>query len=208
MINPEKPLLSRNIFKTIRDRIVYMDYPPGMNLSEKDLCKEFQVSRTPMREAFRRLEDMKLVSLIPRYGTCVSHINIDDIRCAYEVKITLEGLAGRLAAERITTDKLEELQTLIKDDGHRKLIVLDTNFHEIIYQSTQNPILEEMLENLQCRCARLWSSTIREKISRPEIVDELSEIYSSLKERDCEKTARLLESHVRNSIEVIKKQVL
>ena len=68
-----------------------------------------------MREAFRRLEDMKLVTVIPRYGTYVSQIDINEIRCAFEVKIKLEGLAGETAAKRITADKLEELQTLIKD---------------------------------------------------------------------------------------------
>ena len=112
MMNLQKSSLSHKIFNTLRDKIVFMEYPPGMNLSEKDLCKTFKVSRTPLREAFRRLEDMKLVTVIPRYGTYVSQIDINEIRCAFEVKIKLEGLAGAVAAKRITADKLEELQTL------------------------------------------------------------------------------------------------
>jgi DNA-binding GntR family transcriptional regulator len=215
MMNFEKSSLSQKIFKAIRDKIVFMEYPPGMNLAEKDLCKNFKVSRTPLREAFRRLEEMKLVTVIPRYGTYVSQIDINEIRCAFEVKIKLEGLAGELAAKRITADKLEEIQTLIKnagtllkDNGQRKLIEIDTNFHEIIYQATQNPILEEILGNLQSRCARLWNSALSERISIQELVDELSEIYSSLKKRDSEKAAHLLENHVRNFIEVIKNQLL
>jgi DNA-binding GntR family transcriptional regulator len=67
MMNFEKSSLSQKIFKAIRDKIVFMEYPPGMNLSEKELCKNFKVSRTPLREAFRRLEEMKLVTVIPRY---------------------------------------------------------------------------------------------------------------------------------------------
>ena len=57
--------------------------------------------------------------------------------------------------------------------GHRKLIEIDTNFHEIIYQSTQNPILQEILENIQSRCARLWNSALSERVPIPEIISQL-----------------------------------
>ena len=217
MMNFEKNSLSHKIFKTLRDKIIFMEYPPGMNLSEKDLCKTFKVSRTPLREAFRRLEDMKLVTVIPRYGTYVSQIDINEIRCAFEVKIKLEGLAGSVAAKRITADKLEELQAviknaegLLKENGHRKLIVIeiDNNFHQIIYQSTQNPILQEMFENIHCRCERLWTSALSESIPSPEIIGELKEIYLTLKRRDAEKASLLLENHVRHFIDLIKNQLL
>jgi len=85
-----------------------------MSLSEKELCKSFKVSRTPLREAIRRLEEMNLVTVIPRYGMYVSQVEINEIRCAFEVKIRLEALAGEVAAKRITADKLEELHTLIQ----------------------------------------------------------------------------------------------
>jgi GntR family transcriptional regulator, rspAB operon transcriptional repressor len=215
MIKIGNSSLSHKIFETLRDKIVFMEYPPGINLSEKILCKTFKVSRTPLREAFRRLEDMKLVTVIPRYGTYVSQIDINEIRCAFEVKIKLEGLAGSVAAKRITADKLEELQMviknaegLLKENGHRKLIEIDNRFHQIIYQSTQNPILQEILENIHCRCERLWTSALSESIPSPEIIGELKEIYLALKRRDAEKAALLSENHVRHFIDLIKNQLL
>jgi GntR family transcriptional regulator, rspAB operon transcriptional repressor len=215
MMNPQKSSLSLKIFQTLRDKIIFMEYPPGMNLSEKDLCRAFKVSRTPLREAFRRLEDMKLITVIPRYGTYVSQIDINEIRCAFEVKIRLEGLAGSVAAKRITADKLEELQAviknaegLLKENGHRKLIEIDNNFHQIIYQSTQNPILQEILENIHCRCERLWTSALSDSIPSPDIISELKEIYLTLKKRDAEKASLLLENHVRHFIDLIKNQLL
>jgi GntR family transcriptional regulator, rspAB operon transcriptional repressor len=215
MMIPQKPSLSQKIFQTLRYKIIFMEYPPGMNLSEKDLCKTFKVSRTPLREAFRRLEDMKLVTVIPRYGTYVSQIDINEIRCAFEVKIKLEGLAGWVAAKRITADKLEELQNLMKSaegmlkgNGYRKFIEIDNNFHEIIYQSTQNPILQEILENIHCRCERLWSSALSESIPLPEVIGHLKEIYLALKKRDAERASQLLENHVRHFIDLIKNQLL
>lgn len=215
MMNFQKESLSTKIFKTLRDKIVFMDYPPGMGLSEKELCKVFKVSRTPLREAIRRLEDMKLVTVIPRYGTYVSQVEINEIRCAFEVKIKLEGLAGEVAAKRITADKLEELHSLIeraegllKEERSRALIEIDTTFHEIIYQSTQNPILQEILINLQSRCARLWNSALSESIPIPQVIGQLREIYLALKKRDSEKASRLLENHVRHFIDLIKNRLL
>ena len=209
MSRPEK------IFKTIRDRIVYMEYPPGKLLPEKDLCDEFKVSRTPIREAIQKLKEMKLVTVIPRYGTYVSPVDINEIRSAFEVKIKLEGLAGEVAAKRITADKLAEMKALIekadallKVDGHRHLIEIDAQFHEIIYQATQNPILLEMLENLHSRCARLWNSALSEVIPIATIITQLKEIYSCLERRDSQKARQLMEDHVRYFIDQIKNQLL
>ena len=215
MMGFQKDLLSTKIFRTIRDKIIFMEYPPGMNLSEKDLCKTFKVSRTPLREAIKWLESMKLVTVIPRYGTYVSPIDINEVRCAFEVKIKLEGLAGEMSAKRMSHDQLEELHALIeksdallKDEGQRHLIEVDSNFHEVIYRSTQNPILQEMLENIHCRCARLWNSALSQRVPIPEIMRQLNGIYLSLKNRDGEKAKHLLEDHVRYFIDLIKNQLL
>jgi DNA-binding GntR family transcriptional regulator len=211
-----KKVLHEKIFSTLRDRIVYMEYPPDKHLSEKDLCEEFKVSRTPLREAIQKLEQMKLVTVIPRYGTYVSPVDINEIRSAFEVKIKLEGLAGEVAAKRITADKLEELRALIKkadhlgkkDGGHRHLIEIDTRFHEIIYQAAQNQILQEILENLHGRCARLWGSALSQLIPMSKIVSQLKEICSVLEKRDSEKARELMENHVRYFINQIKDQLL
>jgi DNA-binding GntR family transcriptional regulator len=158
---------------------------------------------------------MKLVTVIPRYGTYVSSVDINEIRSAFEVKIKLEGLAGEAAAKRITADKLAEMKALIqeadvllKNGGHRNLIEMDTRFHEIIYQATQNPILQEILENLHGRCARLWNSALSGVIPIATIISQLREIYSALESRDAEKAAKLMETHVRYFINQIKSQLL
>ena len=203
------------IFETIRDRIVHLEYSPGKPLPEKNLCEEFRVSRTPVREAVKKLEEMKLVTVIPRFGTYVAPVDINEIRSAFEVKIKLEGLAGEVAAKRITHDKLTEMKSLIeeadvllKGGGHRHLIEIDTRFHEIIYQAAQNPILQEILENLHSRCARLWGSSLSSVIPVPEIIHQLKEIYSALEQRDPKTAGQLMEAHVRYFIDHIKSQLL
>jgi len=210
-----KNVLPEKIFKVLRNRIVYMEYPPGKLLSEKELCQEFKVSRTPLREAIKKLEDMKLVTIIPRFGTYVSAIDINEIRCAFEVKIKLEGLVGEVAAKRITADKLAQLKSLIekadillKEGGHRSLIEIDTSFHEIIYQAAQNPILQEILENLHGRCARLWNSALSEIIPIKTIIDQLKDVYAALEKRDSDRVREIMEDHVRYFITQIKNQLL
>jgi len=214
-MNYKKKAPHEKIFQTIRDRIVYMEYAPGQPLPEKDLCQEFNVSRTPVREAVKKLEDMKLVTVIPRFGTYVAPVDINEIRSAFEVKIKLEGLAGEVAAKRITHDRLSEMKSLIeeadillKDGGHRHLIEIDTRFHEIIYQAAQNLILREILENLHSRCARLWGSSLSSVIPIPEIIRQLKDIYSALEKREPETAGRLMEQHVRYFIDHIKSQLL
>lgn len=212
-----KKNLHTEIFDRLRDRIVYLEYPPGMPLIEKELCDEFKVSRTPLREAIRKLEEMNLATVIPRYGSHVAAIDINEIRCAFEVKIRLEGLAASAAARRITPDKLAELAGVIqevqglvgpKEFDPRILIGLDARFHEIIYQACQNPILLEFLENLHSRCARLWNSSLSSVAILADIIDQLQSIYLALKERQAEVACRLGEEHVQYFINKLKAQLL
>jgi DNA-binding GntR family transcriptional regulator len=103
---------------------------------------------------------------------------------------------------------IHEADALLKEDGHRHLIEIDTRFHEIIYTATQNPILQEILENLHSRCARLWNSALSGLIPVSIIINQLKEIYSSLEHRDRERASQLMEQHVRYFIDHIRSQLL
>jgi DNA-binding GntR family transcriptional regulator len=211
-------LLHRNIFQTLRDRIVHGDYPPGMGLSEKDLCREFGVSRTPLREALAKLESMKLVTIIPRFGTNVSPIDINEIRCAFEIKIKLESLAVELAVEHIDSDQLKALDDVIQEvvqlkeedqqQRHHRLIELEKRFHRIILQAAQNPILEEFLDNLHYRCARLWSSSLSQIVPTEDILNQMKNIYQALAAGDAISAGRHMENHIHYFIEKIKMRLL
>jgi GntR family transcriptional regulator, rspAB operon transcriptional repressor len=214
----ESQTRSQIIFDTLRDRIIYGAYPPGSTLPEKDLCREFEVSRTPLREAILRLKEIKLLTLIPRYGTLVTPIDLKEIRSAFEVKIRLEGLVGQLAAARISSEQLDLLNTLINEGSdlseeniaprHRKLIEIDGRFHEILYDAAQNAILEEFLKNLHSRCARLWNSSLSQCVPTKEIVQQFKEVYTALREGDCKKAAQHMELHVQYFIDKIKTLLL
>ena len=213
-----KNRLHRNIFQTLRDRIVHGEYPPGMGLSEQELCHEFNVSRTPLREALAKLESMKLVTIIPRFGTNVSPIDINEIRCAFEVKIKLETLAAELAVERMDSRNLKALEIVIQevaelndeDNQHRhhRLIELEKQFHRIILQAVENPILEEFLDNLHYRCARLWSSSLSLVVPNEDILNQMKNIYRALVEGDAKSAGLHMERHIQYFIDKIKMRLL
>jgi DNA-binding GntR family transcriptional regulator len=213
----QKPLHNK-IFETLRDRIVYGEYPPGTVLPEKDLCEEFGVSRTPLREAILKLEDMALVTVIPRYGTSVAAVDMNEMRCAFELKKELEGLVGQLAAKRIKPEALDQLDGVIeeatrlqKEEGkerHFRLLEIEAHFHKILWNATENPILQEFLENLHYRCGRLWSLSLSEAIPDQDMIDQMRKVSLALKEGNSNAARERMESHVRYFVDKIKMQLL
>jgi DNA-binding GntR family transcriptional regulator len=209
---------SNKIFNTVRNRIIYGDYPPGMALSEKELCEEFKVSRTPLREAILKLKDIKLVNAIPGFGTHVTSIDLDEIRSAFQVKIKLEELVGELAAEHITNGQLRELEKLIsqadsilkkKNTGrHRSLVEIDAQFHELMCQAANNRILQEFQENIHSRCARLWNSSLSEIVPDQEVINQLKAIHRAVKKRDKKLAGELMAEHVKYFIDKIRETIL
>lgn len=201
-----KKALHTDIFTTLRDRIVCLDYPPGTPLNEKELCEEFGVSRTPLREAIRRLEDLNLVTVIPRFGTHVSSLDLNELRCAMQIKVKLEGLASEAAAQNLTPQLLEEMQHMLaklkeqvatQDYDQCQLIATESSLHTIIWRAANNPLLEGFLDNLQYRCARVWNSVLVDTIVPLEVVRQLSEIVDAIQNRDPVRAAAVTEAHVR-----------
>lgn len=135
------------------------------------------------------------------------------------MKIKLESLAVGLAVERIDSEKLKTLDDVIQevvqlkeddDDQHRhqRMIELEKRFHRIILQAAQNPILEEFLDNLHYRCARLWSSSLSQVVPNEEILDQMKNIYRAIAARDAESAGRHMEQHIHYFIEKIKMRLL
>ena len=192
--------ISKKIFITLRDRIINLEYPPETQLSEEVLCKEFQISRTPLREALHELADMNLVQSIPRYGTIIKPIEVNEIRNAYEMKVHLEQLAGSLAAKRAKKKHLNELRNILDDyerafDQGEEGAEYDVNFHEIIYEATHNNVLEQTLKKLTSQCLRFCRLIIPEHLETNRSISELNGIYRAIKTKDRELSAVLCKQH-------------
>ena len=144
------------VFKTLRQAILKGELEPGERLMEIQLAERLGVSRTPIREAIRKLELEGLVLMIPRKGAEVARISENNLRDVLEVRRTLEELAVDLACQRMTEDELEELKKTqelfaqaIREGDAMRIAQTDERYHEIIYGSTKNEKLVQILNNLR-----------------------------------------------------------
>jgi len=196
-----------NIYDSLKDRITLLDYEPGQLIREKDLMEEFQVSRTPVREALIRLQSDELVRMVPSSGTFVTEVSFVQLRDTFEVRAHLILLAGELAAVRITHDELLQLEGLIqnlKNETDTKAIMrLDLEIHSLINQATRNSVLAKILGNLRNQTVRIWSLAPKGHEYFRNIVADFEDLLETLQNRDPKKAARTLEKHFSKFVDFV-----
>lgn len=199
----EKP----SIYDSLKDRIILLDYEPGQLIREKDLMEEFQVSRTPVREALIRLQSDELVRMVPSSGTFVTEVSFIQLRDTFEVRAHLIALAGELAATRITQDELLQLEELIrnlKDETDTKTIMrLDLEIHSLVNQATRNSVLAKILGNLRNQTVRIWSLAPKGHEYFRNIVADFEDLHEALRNRDSQKAAQTLEKHFSKFVDFV-----
>ena len=144
------------VFNTLRKAILRGELKPGERLMEIQLANKLGVSRTPIREAIRKLELEGLVVMVPRKGAHVAKITLQELNDVLEVRRGLEEMAITKACERITEEELDELEAsamrfekLLKSGEIMELAAEDVKFHDVIYNATCNRRLIQILNNLR-----------------------------------------------------------
>jgi DNA-binding GntR family transcriptional regulator len=179
------------VFDTIREAIIDGRLKPGLHLMETQLAEDLGVSRTPVREAIRKLELEGFVVMIPRKGAYVAGISSKEISSVFEVRRALEELAAELAANRASDEVIEKLERLLVEfgicvDNHDvdKFVELDTKFHSLIYDASGNervgPMVNLLREHIQRYRMRSLSSVNRIKRA----LEEHTLIVEALAARD------------------------
>ncbi len=155
--------MNPNIYETLRERIIFLDYAPGQILKEQSLATEFGVSRTPLRTVLARLEWEHLVKILPRTGIQVSELELNTITHVFQARLELEGVLGAMAAERFTPKLWDRLHgftlkcdQLMGQHNPRELAQLDMDTKELFYNACDNPFLIEMSDRLYSLTFRLW----------------------------------------------------
>lgn len=198
------------VFQTLRQSILHGELKPGERLMEIHLAERLGVSRTPIREAIRKLELEGLVVMIPRRGAVVASITEKDLKDVLEVRRTLEILAGEVACERITPKLLEELKKAGKEFDRLKetedincLAEADVRFHEIIYTATENARLITILNNLREQMYRYRLEYLKDKGSHERLCQEHQRIYTAIKNGDKAAVETAVSVHIDNQKEAI-----
>lgn len=205
------------VFEALREAIISGRLRPGERLMEVQLAEELGVSRTPVREAIRKLELEGLVLMIPRRGAYVAEISMKDIADVFEIRAALEGLAAELAAQRCTSEEVEDLErSLFKISSCAErgdipaCIELDTIFHEQLMSASHNVRLVGMVANLREQIQRFRSTSLAHPGRMKIALEEHKKIVEAIAQGDADLARQLAYDHIENAenslMEVIHEQ--
>jgi DNA-binding GntR family transcriptional regulator len=190
-------------YEHIRRGILDATLPVGTALSEYQLAKEIGVSRTPVREALKRLEQEGLVRSVARRGTFVADLTLRDIVEVYQVRIQLEALAARVAAERMEPSQIKELLTELdraerlaqqgRLDAAREH---DIHLHKSIVESTSNGRLAQILSTLEDQVHRIRQRAMNHATRVPATLAEHRAVLEAIQKRDGASAERAMREHL------------
>lgn len=202
------------VFNTLRQAILTGELKPGERLMEIHLANKLGVSRTPIREAIRKLELEGLVTMIPRRGAEVAQITGKSLQDVLEVRRSLDALCAELACERISEEELEALETACKtfeEATHtgevRAIAAADVALHDIIIRATDNKRLVQLVNNLAEQTYRYRFEYIKDYSMHGRLVEEHRVIFEAIRKRDKATAAQAAVIHIDNQMDSIARQL-
>ncbi|MCI8635240.1 MAG: GntR family transcriptional regulator [Eubacterium sp.] len=193
------------VFHTLREAILKGDLKPGERLMELQLAAKLGVSRTPIREAIRMLEQEGLAVTIPRKGAQVAAMTEKDMEDVLQIREALEILAAQLACKKITgaqlaalEDNVAQFKAAAKASDLKWMAQADIDFHDMIYQAAANPKLVLMLNNLREQVYRYRVEYIKDDKNHPRLIEEHRQIILGLKRREKDYVTEMMKRHLVN----------
>lgn len=193
------------VFNTLRQAILRGEMEPGERLMEIQLAQKLGVSRTPIREAIRKLELEGLVIMIPRKGAEVAHITEKDMRDVLEVRCTLEELAVQLACKNVTPEYVTELraanklfESAIVSRDIMSIVDADVHFHDVIYAMTGNARLIQIINKLREQMYRYRLEYIKDARSHSILISEHEDIIDKIEHNEVEAAKAVIRQHIQN----------
>lgn len=198
------------VFNTLRRAILRGELKPGERLMEIQLANKLGVSRTPIREAIRKLELEGLVIMIPRRGAEVAEITEKNLRDVLEVRCALEELAVQLACDRIDKSGIRELheaakrfQNVLDSDDITQIAQADEAFHDVIFMATGNARLIQLLNNLREQMYRYRIEYLKKKECYPQLLAEHQGIIEAIEAQEKEKATEITMTHINNQVDTV-----
>ena len=193
------------VFNTLRQAILRGEMEPGERLMEIQLAQKLGVSRTPIREAIRKLELEGLVIMIPRKGAEVAHITEKDMRDVLEVRCTLEELAVALACKNVTPERIMDLraankvfESAIVSKDVVNIVDADVQFHDTIYAMTDNDRHIQIINKLREQMYRYRLEYVKDARTHSILINEHNDIIQKLADKDVEGAKMFMRQHIRN----------
>ncbi len=193
--------LSDQAYQVLRDKIVHLELRPLSPITEKVISADLGIGVQPVREAIRRLEQDRLVTIFPRRGTFVAEVGIHDEQRVTEIRVELEGLCAELAAVRATAEECDRLIELAEEHRDRpEDREMDEQFHRTLYPMAKNSYLEKNLDQYYNLTLRNWVFFVsnRSLPNQRAHADHL-ETALAIRDRDSQRAGELARNHVRRS---------
>ena len=198
------------VFNTLRQAILRGELKPGERLMEIQLANKLGVSRTPIREAIRKLELEGLVLMIPRKGAEVADITEKSLRDVLEVRKALEELAVQLTCDKITKEQIRELEQAaeqfkktLKSNDITEIAEADVRFHDIIYLVTDNQKLILLLNNLREQMYRYRIEYLKRADKYSQLLAEHEEIIRRIEKKQKKEAAEIVCKHIDNQVAAV-----
>lgn len=200
--------LSTDLFSSLRKDILQGKLHQGEKLTEQQICDEYNVSRTPVREAFLQLELEGFIEIIPNRGAFVVGFSTQDIQDMYELRKSYEVLAVKWAIERINKDEFEKLEEAFEfmefytqKNDVEKMLNINMNFHELIYKASHNRMLYHILSSYQLYIKQGRTSTRNDVSSNylDEILLEHRAIFEAFKNKNVDAGIAAVSKHLDNA---------
>lgn len=197
----ERPALRDQVYESLKKAIVTLELEPGKRILDKDLAAEFGVSRTPVREALKRLEDEGLVESLPGSQTRVTNIFLEEAKNAFTVVAALHRLAARLAVPFLSEEELKrmeesnaKLRKAIDDQDVIRAVEADDSFHSILLKASRNPEIELALDRIMSKVRRLEFSQFS-SVSAKKSIEQHDEIIRACLVKDVSLASSLVEEN-------------
>jgi DNA-binding GntR family transcriptional regulator len=194
------------IYRTLRDRICLLEYPPGTRLSEEELAEEFSLSRTPVRRVLGRLESEGLIEARHGVGNIVTDVDIDELEQVYDLRLELAVLAGRLSPIPRTPADLDRIRSLIarfdalpEDADHKDFARLNMEFFAEIGRMIGNQPLREISERLYFQTSRIILKLMPQLNLQEEFAAfrrEMQDILAAMEIGDLASVGHIRRSHI------------
>jgi DNA-binding GntR family transcriptional regulator len=212
-IGKRKPL-REVVYDSLKKSILHGKLKAGQRLIEETLANQIGISRTPVREAFHKLERDDLVSRLPKGGFAVREFTKEDVEEIFGIRIALESYASYLAAIHITEDKISALENKATESGNaldkgedEKAVQLYTEFHDLLYKSCKSKKLIEMINNFRDYFYRYRSALLHAPDGFKTSISDHHQMIEAMKKKNPKLVERLVRNHLERGKEIVLKEI-
>lgn len=212
-LSQNKPL-NEIVFEGLRIAIIKGIIPVGERINESVYAEKMNISRTPVREALRRIQEEGLVEYVPHYGVVVKKITIEDAVEIYQIRKALDILATQNAMKIMTEEQFDEMKALLEktdeaDAGgdYKEVIELSGQFNDMIYEFCRMPRLDVIVKKLRQYLMRFRDISLTENDRRRKALDEHWLLYQNMRKKNYEQVAMITSEHLDYSEKFILKEM-